>query len=81
MIQGSARASATATGRIALNIVKLPELLRRSVILNASASGISCTPAVGSALLAHAGSGLADTVDHYSAYAQPARAWVIVLSG
>jgi hypothetical protein len=44
---------------------KLLELLqRRSVILNASASGISCTPAVGSALLAHAGSGLAGTVDH-----------------
>jgi hypothetical protein len=38
---------------------------RRDCLPNASASGISCTPAVGSALLAHAGSGLADTVDHY----------------
>jgi hypothetical protein len=57
-------------GPIALKIAKLPELLqRRSVILNASASGISCTPAVGSALLAHAGSGLADTVDHHPARA------------
>ena len=45
-------------------------LLQRWLVpLNASASGISCTPAVGSALLAHAGSGLADTVDH-----DPARA-------
>ena len=50
------------------SILPTCELLRqRSVLLNASASGISCTPAVGSALLAHAGSGLADTVDHYPA--------------
>jgi hypothetical protein len=35
--------------------------------MNANASGISCTPAVGPALLAHAGSGLADTVNHYPA--------------
>ena len=35
----------------------------------ASASRISCTPAVGSAILAHGGSGLADTVDHYPAHA------------
>jgi hypothetical protein len=39
------------------------------VLLNASASGISCTPAVGSALLAHSGSGLADTVYHHPARA------------
>ena len=56
-------------GRIALNIAKLPELLLRSVLLNANASGISYTPAVGPALLAHAGSGLADTVNHYPARA------------
>jgi hypothetical protein len=56
--------------RIAANIAKLPELLkRRSVLLNASASGISRTPAVGPALLAQAGSGLADTVYHYPACA------------
>ena len=42
---------------------------RRSVLLNANASGISCTPAVGPALLAHPGSGLADTVNHYPACA------------
>ena len=43
-------------------------LLQRWLVpLNASASGISCTPAVGSALLAHAGSGLADTVNHHPA--------------
>jgi len=58
------------SGRIEVNVSKLPELLqRRSLPLNASMSGISCTPAVGSARLAHAGSGLADTVDHYPAYA------------
>jgi hypothetical protein len=33
-------------------------------LLNANASVISCTPAVGPALVAHAGSGLADTVNH-----------------
>jgi hypothetical protein len=37
---------------------------RRS-ILNANASVISSAPAHGSALLAHTGSGLADTVNHY----------------
>jgi hypothetical protein len=65
----SVGASATATQRAdCAQYAKLPELLqRRSVILNASASGISCTPAVGSALLAHAGSGLADTVNHHPA--------------
>jgi hypothetical protein len=42
---------------------------RRSVLLNASASRVSCTPAVGSALLAHSSSGLADTVNHYPARA------------
>ena len=48
--------------RFAVNIAKLPDLLkRRSALLNANASGISCTPAVGPALLAHAGSGLAIT--------------------
>jgi hypothetical protein len=40
-----------------------------SALLNASASGISCTPAVGPARLAHTGSGLADTVNHYPARA------------
>jgi hypothetical protein len=40
-----------------------------SMLPDASVSGISCTPAVGPALLAHAGSGLADTVDHYPAHA------------
>jgi hypothetical protein len=45
------------------------KLQRRSVLLNANASGILYTPAVGSALLAHAGSGLADTVYHYPARA------------
>jgi hypothetical protein len=46
------------------------ELKRRSVPLNANASGIWCTP---TALLAHAGCGLADTVHHYPAclYALP----------
>jgi hypothetical protein len=42
---------------------------RRSVLLNANASGISRTPAVGPALLAHTGSGLADTVNHNPACA------------
>jgi hypothetical protein len=54
-------------GRIALNIAKLPELLLRSVLLNANASGISYTPAVSPALLAHSGPGLTDTVNHYPA--------------
>jgi hypothetical protein len=36
---------------------------------NANASGISGTPAVGSAFLAHASSGLADTVNHHHAHA------------
>ena len=36
--------------------------------MNANASGISYTPAVGPALLAHAGSRLADTVHHYPAW-------------
>jgi hypothetical protein len=40
-----------------------------SVLHKASASGISGTPAVGSALLAHGGSGLADTVNHHPARA------------
>ena len=40
-----------------------------SVLHNASASGISGAPAVGSALLAHGGSGLADTVNHHPARA------------
>jgi hypothetical protein len=54
--------------RFAVNIAKLPDLpKRRAVLMNANASGISCTPAVGPALLAHAGSGLADTVNHYPA--------------
>src|SRR6516162_1140085 len=58
--------------RIALNIAKQPELLqRRLVLLNANASGISRTPTVSSALLAHPGSGLADTVNHYPACATP----------
>ena len=35
------------------------------MLLNANASGISSTPAVGPTLLAHAGTGLADTVNHY----------------
>jgi hypothetical protein len=52
---------------VAPNIAK--QLLRRSVLLNASASGISGTPAVGSALLSHSGSGLADTVNHHPAHA------------
>ena len=42
---------------------------RRSVLLNANASRISCTPAVGPALLAHTGPGMADTVNHYPACA------------
>jgi hypothetical protein len=71
VIQGSVRASATATRRADhAQYAKLPELLqRRSVILNASVSGISCTPEVGSALLAHSGSGLADTANHHPARA------------
>src|SRR6516165_9873728 len=60
----------TARGAMRPNFAKLPECLqRRSVLLNANASGVSCAPAHGSALLAHAGSGLADTVDHYPAHA------------
>ena len=57
--------------RIVIKIAKLPDLLRqrRSELLNANASGISCTPAVSSALLAHSGSRLADTVNHYPAHA------------
>ena len=43
--------------------------LGRQCLHNANASGVSCAPAHGSALLAHAGSGLADTVDHYPAHA------------
>ena len=43
--------------------------LGTAVLLNANASGISYTPAGRSALLAHAGSGLADTVNHYPARA------------
>ena len=39
------------------------------MLLNANASGISCTPAVDPTLLAHAGTGLADTVNHYAACA------------
>jgi hypothetical protein len=43
---------------------------RRTYALhNANASGPSGTPAVGSVCLTHAGSGLADTVDHYPAHA------------
>jgi hypothetical protein len=39
------------------------------VLHNASASGPSGTPAVGSARLTHTGSGLANTVNHYPANA------------
>jgi hypothetical protein len=39
------------------------------MLLNASASGNPCTPAIGSARLTHAGSGLADAVNHYPAHA------------
>ena len=50
---------------------------RRSVLLNANASGISCPPAVGPVLLAHTGPRLADTVNHYHT-AQLVRACVIM---
>ena len=43
--------------------------VHRLSMLNANASVISSTPAHGSALLAHTGSGLADTVNHYPARA------------
>jgi hypothetical protein len=56
--------------RIAANIAKLPDLLRRrSVLLNADAPVPSCASAHGSALLAHASSGLADTINHDPAHA------------
>src|SRR6516164_4715996 len=60
----------TARGAKGPNFAKLLECLQqRSVLLNANASGVSCAPAHGSPLLAHASSGLADTVDHYPAHA------------
>ena len=41
----------------------------RPALLNANASGVSYTPSHCSALLAHASSGLADTIDHDPAHA------------
>src|SRR6516164_514992 len=63
-----------ATGRLMPSVGggpggRLQQNLSSRGLSNASASRISCTPAVGSAFLAHGGSGLADTVDHYPAHA------------
>jgi hypothetical protein len=62
----------SATGHLAISVTggpggRLQQHLSSWRFGDANASLMSCAPAVGSALLAHRGSGLADTIDHYPA--------------